>query len=127
MLVAWCVPTATDTSRNCSSLHRTETGLIVGVHHGLCACVVRAGGTWQTYCDSADLSSNDPCIDQQRCWEAGSAKITHIGGDTDSVCVYASANELHLSNYILFVLQAINYPSMFLLFTALDNSFLRTY
>ena len=90
-------------------------------------CVVRAGGTWQTYCDLADLSSNDPCIDQQRCWEAGSAKNTNIGGDTDSVCVYASANELHLSNYILFVLQAINYPSMFLLFTALDNSFLRTY
>ena len=46
-----------------------------------------------------------------------------MGGSTDSVCVYTAATELHLSSYVHFMLQAVNYPSMFVLFTALENSF----
>lgn len=81
------------------------------------------GGTWEAYCSSADLSSDDICADRLKCHEAGSSANTKMGEGTDSVCTYTAATELHLSSYILFALQAVNYPSMFLLFTALENSF----
>ena len=81
------------------------------------------GGTWEAYCSTADLSSDDICADRFACHEAGSSINTKIGEHADSVCVYTAATELHLSSYILFALQAANYPSMFLLFTALENSF----
>lgn len=83
------------------------------------------GGTWEAYCSSADLSSDDICADRLKCHEAGSSANTKMGESVDSVCIYTAATELHLSNYVLFALQAVNYPSMFLLFTALENSFLK--
>merc|ERR1711881_281475 len=81
------------------------------------------GGTGEAYCKKADLSSPDPCTNLNACHVAGLEP--NLGAQDDSVCVYSAASTLPFSSYVLFIIQAINSPTLFVLFTAIENSFLR--